>query len=76
MKRREADFPRSIESQREELLASVEIEQTKNVRDEDVEKILFLRTKAIFDSHLEPYEFVNIEKARDKILGRLRKRRE
>ncbi|XP_044005949.1 dynein axonemal heavy chain 3-like [Aphidius gifuensis] len=63
LEKREADLPRSIESQREELLAAIKIQQEANIRDIDIEKILFLKTKAIMDFHLEPYDFVNIKKA-------------
>ncbi|XP_012271492.1 dynein heavy chain 3, axonemal [Orussus abietinus] len=76
LRRREADIPLSIECQLEMLMKVVRMEQEKHVRLEDVNKILYLQHCCIADHQLEPFDPSNIEKARAKIIGKLRKRQD
>ncbi|KAK2580549.1 hypothetical protein KPH14_007682 [Odynerus spinipes] len=73
LRSKEAEMPRSIEDQLEELMAQVEEEQSRKVRDEDIQRLLCLRNECISDHHLEPYNYDNIENAIKLIIGRLRK---
>lgn len=66
-------MPRSIEDQLEELMIWVDEEQNQNIRDEDIDRLLYLRNECIADHHLEPYNYDNIENAKKLIVGRLRK---
>ncbi|XP_015588713.1 dynein heavy chain 3, axonemal [Cephus cinctus] len=74
LRSREADCPRSIEEQRAEMLALVERERKRHVRPEDVSRILYLKRYCVAESQLEPYDYRNIVKARERIIGRLRRR--
>ncbi|XP_047365165.1 dynein axonemal heavy chain 3-like isoform X3 [Vespa velutina] len=73
LRNNEVEMPRSIEDQLEELMIRVEEEQNRKIRDEDIERLLYLRNECIADHHLEPYNYDNIENAKKFIIGRLRK---
>ncbi|XP_063993893.1 dynein axonemal heavy chain 3 [Diachasmimorpha longicaudata] len=76
LRKREADLPRSVESQLAELSTAKEIEMNKNMKPEDIEKIGFLGNSGIRDHHLEPYDYINIEMAKARIDGKLRRRKD
>ncbi|XP_015175416.1 PREDICTED: dynein heavy chain 3, axonemal [Polistes dominula] len=76
MRSKEAEMPRSIEDQLEELMIQVEREQNQQIRDEDVQRLFYLRNECIADYHLEPYDYSNIENARKLLVGKLRKRKD
>ncbi|KAI4500182.1 hypothetical protein M0802_004599 [Mischocyttarus mexicanus] len=74
MRSKEAEMPRSIEDQLEELMIRVEKEQNQIIRDEDIQRLLYLRNECIDDYHLEPYDYSYINNAIKLLVGRLRKR--
>ncbi|CAD6235446.1 GSCOCG00007903001-RA-CDS, partial [Cotesia congregata] len=72
---RQADLPRSIESQRKELLNIIdEKEYNVNIQMETVSKFNYLMN-SIKDFHIEPYDFLHIEKAHEYLSHKLRKRK-
>ncbi|XP_015509159.2 dynein axonemal heavy chain 3 isoform X1 [Neodiprion lecontei] len=73
---KQAECPRDIEDQLDELHSRVNEEQSAFVRPEDFCRIHYLRHHSIKDSDLEPYDYTNIEQARARITGRLRLRRD
>lgn len=72
----EADFPRSIEDQMDELMNVVKIEQSRTITEQDICRILYLRYCCIKDDHLEPFNYEHLEEAHNRIVGRLRRRKE
>lgn len=70
----EAEIPKSVEEQLAELKAIVDKEQ--KIKLEDVAKIVYLRDHYISDHHLQPYDYVNIDAAKKRIIGKLQEREE
>jgi len=70
----EAEIPKSVEEQLAELMAIVDKEQ--KVKPEDVAKVIYLRDHCISDHHLHPYDYINIDKAKKRIIGKLQEREE
>ena len=70
MKKREADLPRSIESQLAEMKELENIEKSRFIRYEDLQKIENMKSHCKFD--ILPYD-INLTKAiENRIIGRLR----
>lgn len=72
----EGELPKSIEEQLAELMVIVDKEQSQLVRPEDITKVIYLRDYCISDHHLQPYDYVNIEAAKKRIIGKLQERQE
>lgn len=72
----EAEIPKSIEEQLDELMAIVDKEQKRLMKPEDVAKVIYLRDYCISDHHLHPYDYVNIDAAKKRIIGKLQEREE
>jgi len=70
----EAEIPKSVEEQLAELMAIVDKEQ--KVKPEDVAKVIYLRDHCISDHHLHPYDYINIDEAKKRIIGKLQEREE
>lgn len=75
LRRREAEAPRDIEDQLEELHSIVRREQGTKIKEEDICRLVHLR-QCIDDFQLEPYDYYNFDEIRKRIVGRLRKRSE
>ncbi|EZA46954.1 Dynein heavy chain 3, axonemal [Ooceraea biroi] len=70
----EAEVPKSIEEQLVELMAIVDNEQKRLIKPEDIRKFVYLRDYCISDHHLQPYDYVNIEAAKKRIIDKLQER--
>jgi len=70
----EAEIPKSVEEQLAELMAIVDKEQ--KVKPEDVAKVIYLRDHCISDHHLQPYDYINVDEAKKRIIGKLQEREE
>lgn len=64
-----------MEEQLNELMAMVDEEQSRLVKLEDIAKIVYLRD-CISDRYLQPYDYINIEAAKKRIIGKLQEREE
>ncbi|XP_053593796.1 dynein axonemal heavy chain 3 [Microplitis demolitor] len=73
LQNRQADLPRSIESQRSELLGTIEKESNENIKFETVSKLQYLINQSIKDFHLEPYDYLYLEKAQERLSYKLKK---
>lgn len=56
-------------------MAMVDEEQSRLVKLEDIAKIVYLRD-CISDRYLQPYDYINIEAAKKRIIGKLQEREE
>lgn len=65
-----------MEEQLAELMAIVDKEQGRLIKPEDVAKVVYLRDHCISDHHLHPYDYVNIDAAKNRIAGKLQEREE
>lgn len=72
MKKREADMPRSIESQLDELLNAAESEQKLSNSSESLARINYLINHTINDSHIEPYDQLHINEAQQRLSEKLK----
>jgi len=70
----EAEMPKSVEEQLAELMAIVDEEQ--RIKPEDIAKIVYLRDYCISDHHLQPYDYINIDAAKKRIIDKLQEREE
>ncbi|XP_018046945.1 PREDICTED: dynein heavy chain 3, axonemal [Atta colombica] len=68
----EAEMPKSVEEQLAELMAIVDEEQ--RIKPEDIAKIVYLRDYCISDHHLQPYDYINIDAAKKRIIDKLQER--
>ncbi|KAG5305945.1 DYH3 protein, partial [Pseudoatta argentina] len=67
----EAEIPKSVEEQLAELMAIVE---EQRIKPEDIAKVVYLRDYCISDHHLQPYDYINIDAAKKRIIGKLQER--
>jgi len=70
----EAEMPKSVEEQLAELMEIVDEEQ--RIKPEDIAKIVYLRDYCISDHHLQPYDYINIDAAKKRIIDKLQEREE